>query len=61
MNEQNTITIPVEDYRNLIRQSERVSAVERMIAKLKYVTVDDIKVVLDINEPVTMGADDGEL
>jgi hypothetical protein len=61
MNEQKTITIPLEDFRNLIRQAERVSAVERMIAKLKYVTVDDIKVVLDIKEPVTIGADDGEL
>ena len=50
MNEQKTITIPVEDFRNLIRQAERVAAVERLIANLKYVTVDDIKAVLGIEK-----------
>jgi hypothetical protein len=61
MNEQKTITIPLEDFRNLIRQAERVASVERMCEKLEYVTADQIKVVLDIKEPVTIGADDGEL
>ena len=55
MNEQKTITIPVEDFRNLIRQAERVAAVERLIANLKYVTVDDIKAVLGIEKEGNYG------
>lgn len=50
MDEQKTITIPLEDFRNLIMQAERVASVERMIAKLEYVTADQIKVVLGIEK-----------
>lgn len=48
MNEQKTITIPLEDFRNLIRQAERVSAVERLFDNTEYVTIEGIKAVLSI-------------
>ena len=46
MNE--TITISLDEYKSLLRQAERVAAVERLFANLKYVTVADIKCVLDV-------------
>ena len=49
MNE-NTITITLDEYRDLIAKTERIATVVRMFANTKYVTMDDIKVVLDINE-----------
>ena len=49
MNE-NTITITLDEYRDLIAKAERIATVVRMLANTKYVTMDDIKVVLDINE-----------
>lgn len=46
MNE--TITISLDEYKSLLRQAERVAAVERLFASVKYVTVGDIKCVLAI-------------
>lgn len=48
MNE-NTITITLEEYRNLIAMAERIAVVSRMLGSTNYVNVDDIKAVLDIN------------
>ncbi len=69
MNE-NTITITREEYNNLIKAAERIAAVERLCVRSSYVGIDDVKIILDINEPapmrvyndpVTMGVCDGEL
>ena len=48
MNE--TITITLEEYRNLIAKAERIETVGRMIGSGNYVSVDDIKAVLDISK-----------
>jgi UDP-3-O-acyl-N-acetylglucosamine deacetylase len=49
MNE-NTITITLEEYKELLRKAERIATVEKMLANLAYVNVDDIKVALDIQK-----------
>jgi hypothetical protein len=49
MNE-NTITITLEEYKELLRKAERIATVERMIASTNYVNVEDIEVALDIKK-----------
>lgn len=49
MNE-NTITITLDEYRDLIAKAERIEAVGRMLGTLQFVNVDDIKAVLGITE-----------
>lgn len=51
---ENTITISREEYNELIRAAERISAVERLFARSQYVNTDDVKIILDIKEPVTI-------
>ena len=46
MNE--TITIPVADYVELVRQSERVNALVRLMASGRYIDDEYICAVLDI-------------
>ena len=40
--------ITLEEYRELIKKAERISAAERLINSGGYVTVDDIAAILDI-------------
>jgi len=47
MNE--TITITLEEYKNLIAKAERIETVGRMIDNTNYVNVDDIKAILGIS------------
>jgi hypothetical protein len=47
---ENIITITREEYNNLIRASERIAAVERLCARSNYVSIDDVKIILDIEE-----------
>lgn len=49
MNE-NTITITLEEYKELLKKAERIAAVERMFNQTSYVNTEDIKIVLDIKE-----------
>lgn len=49
MNE-NTITITLDEYKELIAKAERIETVGRMLGTLNYVNVDDIRAVLGINE-----------
>ena len=46
--ENNTITITLDEYRELLAKAERIAAAGRMINADGYVTIDDISVVLDI-------------
>ena len=45
-----TITITKEEYLELVKKAERIEAVKRMFARERYVSEEDIKVVLDIEE-----------
>jgi hypothetical protein len=47
MNE-NTITIALDEYKELIAKAERIETVGRMLGTLNYVNVDDIRAVLGI-------------
>lgn len=49
MNE-NTITITLEEYRDLIAKAERIAVVGRIIDGTAYVSLSDIKTVLDITD-----------
>lgn len=49
MNE-NTITITIDEYKELVRKAERIAAVERMFTSGSYISTDDIKPVLGIVE-----------
>lgn len=51
---ENTITITLDEYRELLKKAERIAAVERMLTITKYVSMDDVKIVLGI------GKEDGE-
>lgn len=44
---ENTIVISLDEYKELLAKSERIAAVERLLANLEFVSVDEIKVVLD--------------
>lgn len=52
MNE-NTITITLDEYRELVAKAERVEAVGRIITRTQFVNVDDIKAILDIESPIS--------
>lgn len=52
--EERTISIPLEEYKELIRQTERIAACERMIANAQYVTLNDIAAALCI-KPIKNG------
>lgn len=49
MNE-NTITITLDEYKELVSKAERIAAVERMFATGSYIGTEDIKPVLGIVE-----------
>lgn len=53
------VTISIVEYTALIRQAEKVDAVERLIKQTNYVSVGDIKAILDIEK--TEGSTDGKL
>lgn len=44
-----TITIPYEEYQSLLAKAERIATVERFLNSKIYVTMDDVKVILDID------------
>lgn len=52
--EERTITIPLNEYKELIAKAERIAACERMIANREYVTLNDIAAALNIN-PINNG------
>ena len=45
-----TITITLNEYRSLIAKAERIATVERILANIKYATMEDIKTALNIRE-----------
>lgn len=47
---ENTITITLERYNELLKNEERIATVERMYKANKYFSDDNIKTVLGIEE-----------
>lgn len=57
-----TIQITLDEYRDLVKKAAIIEAVTRYVTKTKYVSEADLKIILDIQEPATMGvAENGEL
>ena len=54
---ENTIIIPLEEYKELLAKAERIAAVERLLENLSYVSVDHIKIVLDFYSRKVEGCD----
>lgn len=54
---ENTIVISLDEYKELLAKSERIAAVERLLANLEFVSVDEIKVVLDFYSRKTEACD----
>ena len=50
MNEDNVIEITLEQYTSLVRAYERCAVIERLMAKGEYLTSDNIKAILDLEE-----------
>jgi phage pi2 protein 07 len=53
-----TITITLDEYRELVQKSERIATLQRLFAKSDYVAAGDIKNVLGIEEKATAKADE---
>lgn len=47
---ENTITISLKEYKNLLLMSAKTAIIKDMVAKGKYVSTEDIKMILDIEE-----------
>lgn len=47
MNEKSTVTIALDEYRELVAKAERIAAVERIISSA-YVTPEEIALLLGI-------------
>lgn len=47
---ENTITISVKEYKALLLMSAKTAIIKEMVANGKYVSMDDIKMILDVEE-----------
>lgn len=45
-----TVSVPKSEYEELVRDSEQLAVVIRMVRKNKYIGQEDLKAVLDIEE-----------
>ena len=52
------ITITLEEYKALLLMSAKTAIIKRMVESNKYVSTEEIKVILDIEE--TEGSTDGK-
>ena len=46
-----TIQITLDEYRDLVKKAAIIDTVTRYVAKTKYISEADLKVILDIREP----------
>lgn len=47
---ENKITITVDEYKSLLLLSAKAAIIKDLLARNKYVSTDDLKVILDIEE-----------
>lgn len=45
-----TVTVPKPEYEELIRKSEQNDIIKSLLRKNKYVSIEDLKVILDMEE-----------
>lgn len=53
------VTITLEEYKALLLMSAKTAMIKDLVAKNKYVSMEDLKLILDIEE--TEGSTDGKL
>ena len=46
-----TISVPKSEYEELIRESEQNRIIRSLLGKNRYVSTEDLKVILDVEEP----------
>ena len=46
-----TVSVPKPEYEELVRDSEQLAIVRRMVCKGKYFCQEDLKAILDVEEP----------
>lgn len=46
-----TVTVPKPEYEELVRDSEQLAIIRRMVSKGKYFCQEDLKAILDVEEP----------
>jgi hypothetical protein len=56
---ESTVNITVKEYKALLLMSAKAAMIKDLVRKNKYVSTDDIKTILDIEE--TEGETDGKL
>lgn len=47
---ENTITISVKEYKSLLLMAAKTAIIKEMVANGKYVSTDDIKLVIGVEE-----------
>ena len=45
-----TVTIPKTEYEELVRDSEQLTTIRRMVSRGKYFCQEDLKVILDVEK-----------
>lgn len=46
-----TVSVPKPEYEELIRESEQLAIIRRMMSRGKYFCQEDLKAILDVEEP----------
>lgn len=46
-----TVTVPKPEYKSLVKDSEQLAVIRRMVSRGKYFCQEDLKAILDIDEP----------
>ena len=54
-----TVTVPKSEYEELIRESEQLKTVKRMLQKESYVSTDDLRTIVNVSKEKEEGANDG--
>lgn len=52
-----TVSVPKPEYEELIRESEQLKAVKRMLQKGEYVSTDDLRTIVNISKEKEEGAE----
>jgi hypothetical protein len=44
------VILSTDEYKRLVKQDEKIEVIKRLFAKSKFVSTDDIKIILEIEE-----------
>ena len=52
-----TVSVPKPEYEELIRESEQLKTVKRMLQKNSYVSTDDLRTIVNVSKEKEEGAE----